>query len=42
MTEPTLKLGEDADETAWRALVEQGLKGTSLDFLVLSGEVERR
>ena len=27
MTEPTLKLGEDADETAWRALVEQGLKG---------------
>ena len=27
MTEPTLKLGEDADEAAWRALVEQGLKG---------------
>ncbi len=27
MTEPTLKLGEDADETAWRALVDQGLKG---------------
>jgi methylmalonyl-CoA mutase len=27
MTETTLKLGEDADEAAWRALVEQGLKG---------------
>ncbi len=27
MTDPTLKLGEEADEAAWRALVEQGLKG---------------
>jgi methylmalonyl-CoA mutase len=34
MTETTLKLGEDADEVAWRALVEQGLKGAPWSRLV--------
>lgn len=34
MTETTLKLGEDADEAAWRALVEQGLKGAPWSRLV--------
>ena len=27
MTDEPLSLGEAADETAWRALVEKGLKG---------------
>lgn len=34
MTETTLKLGEDGDEAAWRALVEQGLKGAPWSRLV--------
>jgi methylmalonyl-CoA mutase len=34
MSEPTLQLGESADEADWRALVEQGLKGASWERLV--------
>lgn len=34
MTEPTLHLGEPADEADWRALVEQGLKGAQWQRLV--------
>ncbi|HYD89232.1 MAG TPA: methylmalonyl-CoA mutase family protein [Vitreimonas sp.] len=34
MTETTLSLGEPADEAAWRALVEQGLKGAQWARLV--------
>ncbi|MGD9966927.1 MAG: methylmalonyl-CoA mutase family protein [Hyphomonadaceae bacterium] len=34
MSEPTLQLGEAADEADWRALVEQGLKGASWERLV--------
>ena len=34
MTETTLSLGEPADEAAWRALVEQGLKGVQWARLV--------
>ncbi len=34
MTEPSLQLGEPADEADWRALVEQGLKGAQWARLV--------
>src|SRR5215470_10785778 len=34
MTEPSLQLGEPADEAGWRALVEQGLKGAQWARLV--------
>jgi methylmalonyl-CoA mutase len=34
MTEPSLRLGEPADEADWRALVEQGLKGAQWARLV--------
>jgi len=34
MSEPTLQLGEAADEADWRALVEQGLKGARWERLV--------
>ncbi|MGE0663444.1 MAG: methylmalonyl-CoA mutase family protein [Hyphomonadaceae bacterium] len=34
MSEPTLQLGEAADEADWRALVEQGLKGAGWERLV--------
>ncbi len=34
MTEPSLQLGEPADEADWRALVEQGLKGAQWSRLV--------
>ena len=34
MSEPSLQLGEPADEADWRALVEQGLKGAQWQRLV--------
>lgn len=34
MAEQGLSLGEDADESAWRALVEKGLKGAPWEHLV--------